>query len=247
MAGELTTTNYGWTKPTVGASADAWGGFINTDLDGIDSTVKSVSNAIPAASSTTPAMDGTAAIGASATFARADHVHPIDTSRAAASALATYLPLAGGIMTGALTPSQTAGLVGTTAANNAAAGAVGEHVQADQMTNVALVTAVAKNVTSISLTAGDWDVEGWVNITFSTNGILAIGGISTTSATLPATTYAGVTVLARHTSTLQSMTLPTGGARVLIAATTTVYLVAQAQFSTGTCAVQGTIRARRRR
>lgn len=40
---------------------------------------------IPAASSANPAMDGTAAAGSSANYARADHVHPTDTSRAAAS------------------------------------------------------------------------------------------------------------------------------------------------------------------
>jgi hypothetical protein len=40
--------------------------------------------AIPIASSTTPNMDGTAAIGSLATFAKADHVHPSDTSRQAA-------------------------------------------------------------------------------------------------------------------------------------------------------------------
>lgn len=34
------------------------------------------------ASSTSPAMDGTAAVGTGTTFARADHVHPTDTSRA---------------------------------------------------------------------------------------------------------------------------------------------------------------------
>lgn len=38
-----------------------------------------------AASSGTPAMDGTASHGSSANFARADHVHPTDTSRAAAA------------------------------------------------------------------------------------------------------------------------------------------------------------------
>ena len=38
--------------------------------------------AIPAASSTTPAMDGTAAIGSSNSFARADHVHPSNTTLA---------------------------------------------------------------------------------------------------------------------------------------------------------------------
>ena len=39
----------------------------------------------PEPSSTTPAMDGTAAVGTAMTYARADHVHPTDTSRVAAS------------------------------------------------------------------------------------------------------------------------------------------------------------------
>jgi hypothetical protein len=34
-----TTANYGWTKPTVGADTDAWGGELNTDLDSIDTQV----------------------------------------------------------------------------------------------------------------------------------------------------------------------------------------------------------------
>ena len=36
-------------------------------------------------SSTTPSMDGTAAVGTATTYARADHMHPTDTSRAASS------------------------------------------------------------------------------------------------------------------------------------------------------------------
>ena len=40
---------------------------------------------IPAASTTTPSMDGTASYGSGTTWARADHVHPTDTGRAAAS------------------------------------------------------------------------------------------------------------------------------------------------------------------
>lgn len=38
---------------------------------------------VPEPSSTTPAMDGTAAVGTATTYARADHVHPTDTSRQA--------------------------------------------------------------------------------------------------------------------------------------------------------------------
>ena len=47
------------------------------------------------ASSTTPVVDGTAAVGTATTFARADHVHPTDTSRAAlASPTFTGVPAA---------------------------------------------------------------------------------------------------------------------------------------------------------
>ena len=47
LIGELTTTNYGWTKPTVGSSADAWGVFVNADLDAIDSVVHGIQTSIP--------------------------------------------------------------------------------------------------------------------------------------------------------------------------------------------------------
>jgi microcystin-dependent protein len=45
--------------------------------------------AVPAPSSTSPAMDGTAAVGTGTTYARADHVHPSDTSRMAVGAAPT--------------------------------------------------------------------------------------------------------------------------------------------------------------
>lgn len=48
---------------------------------------------LPSASSTTPSMDGTGATGSSTDYARADHVHPTDTSRAPtshASSATTY-------------------------------------------------------------------------------------------------------------------------------------------------------------
>ena len=58
-----------------------------------------VSGQIPGSSSTTPAMDGTASTGSETTYARGDHRHPTDTSRA---------PLASPALTGtptAPTPS----------------------------------------------------------------------------------------------------------------------------------------------
>ena len=44
-----TTANYGWTKPTVGGDIGTWGAELNTDLDGIDTTVKAVSDVANAA------------------------------------------------------------------------------------------------------------------------------------------------------------------------------------------------------
>jgi Chaperone of endosialidase len=66
-------------------------------------TTAFVHAALPIASTAAPLMDGTAAAGVATAWSRGDHVHPTDTSRAAASALANYVPLAGGLMTGSLT------------------------------------------------------------------------------------------------------------------------------------------------
>lgn len=314
------TAHYGWVKPVPGASDDVWGGYINADLDGIDTTVFAVQGSIPGASTTTPVMDGTAAIGASALFARADHVHPTDTTRYAASnpagyqtaanvtaslapyALATavpapatanpamngaaapgtattfargdhvhptdtslypasnpngyqnaaqitaalggYLPLAGGVLTGALTPSQTAGIVGTNTNNNANAGAVGEFISAAKVTATACLNNATINIISISLGAGDWDVEGCANAVFTGTPQFIAFAITTVSATLPATTVPGV---AGFETSAPHPSLATGTLRVLAAAATTVYLIGTASFSSGACSMQGTIQARRRR
>ena len=57
---------------------------------------------IPSATSTTPAMNGTAAVGSETTYAKGDHVHPTDTTRA---------PLASPTFTG--TPSAPTAAAGT--------------------------------------------------------------------------------------------------------------------------------------
>lgn len=44
---------------------------------------------VPTASTTAPKMDGTAAIGSSSNYAKADHVHPTDTSRASTAVATT--------------------------------------------------------------------------------------------------------------------------------------------------------------
>ena len=80
-----------------------------------------VTAALPAAATTAPLMNGTAAAGSSAAWSRGDHVHPVDTSRYAASnpsgfqtaaqvtaSLANYAPLANPSFTGGNTTPQVA-------------------------------------------------------------------------------------------------------------------------------------------
>lgn len=43
------TTNYGWTKPTVGGDSGAWGTILNALFDDVDSDVKSVEDKADAA------------------------------------------------------------------------------------------------------------------------------------------------------------------------------------------------------
>lgn len=160
---------------------------------------------------------------------------------------------------GSVTPSQTAGIVGTTTNNNANAGAVGEFICA-QVTNggsptgcatnsstpVSLTSNTPANVTSVSLTAGDWDCRG--NVVFNNGGTTvttqSTGSINTTSATNNTLQFANYSP--PSTAGLNpAFAVPT--VRESLSATTTVYLVVNNVFSTSTSAAYGRIECRRAR
>ena len=148
---------------------------------------------------------------------------------------------------------------GTGTNDNAAAGAVGELITATVASGAAVVltTAVPANVTSISLTAGDWDITGVVDYTFAgtTSYTQLLESISLTSATLSSQAGGGGLGTDPNTSFAVPAAIP--GAlpftralptvRLSIAATTTVFLVAQAAFTVAALSAYGTIRARRAR
>jgi hypothetical protein len=168
-------------------------------------------------------------------------------SQGSASDPAFSTSVTGLTFTSAITPQTTGGIVGTTAADNANAGSVGELISATG-SNVSLSSGVGANVTSISLTAGDWDVWGSVQCNAAGSTVInsCFDGVSTTSAALPAVPlYAGLNGLSLGGGS--QVQFPTPMQRINVSTTTTVYLVASSSFTTSTLTANGTIWARRRR
>lgn len=138
-------------------------------------------------------------------------------------------------------------IVGTTTNDSASAGRIGEFVSSTVAnTTVNLASGTPANVTSITLTAGDWDVSGMVifNVAASTVMSAQVAGISSTSATLA--TYQFSNIAGAQAAGAGSNVI-TPVVRISVAATTTVYLVAQGNFTNSTCQAGGVIRARRAR
>jgi hypothetical protein len=146
---------------------------------------------------------------------------------------------------------------GTSTNDNANAGYIGELITSTVATGsaVALTTATTANVTSISLTAGDWDVSAVVDYNFgaTTSYTQITAGISLTSATLASQTGGGglgtdpnsAFATPAQVPTALSFSVEVAPVRVSISATTTVFLVTNCTFTVSTLAAFGTIRARR--
>lgn len=143
------------------------------------------------------------------------------------------------------------GIEGTTTNNNADTGVVGEYVSSSVgNTTVTLTTGVTANLTSISLTAGDWDVQG--NVGFDTAATANItywyAGVTKTSATLEGG-YFQSTNMASPTGGIvfgaNAFSLPSPVARISLSATTTVYLITNVGFTVAAVKAGGMIKARR--
>jgi hypothetical protein len=139
--------------------------------------------------------------------------------------------------------------LGTATNDNAPAGAVGEYTSSLVASGsaVSLSNNTGANITSISLTAGDWDVGGSVNFTETTSTVTGrSAGVTSTTATVPtdgSEAFCGV----QSTVTSETNSITLSRKRFSLSATTTIYLVAKASFSAGTCAGFGQITARRAR
>ena len=141
------------------------------------------------------------------------------------------------------------GIQGTTTNDNADAGVVGELVSSSVASlGVSLTTGVFADVTSISLTAGDWDVSGVVGIT-NTLGTTTYSYIqyssSTTSATNGSLGQSGGLTTPSNIAATVDFVAPIPTTRYSLSATTTIYLVARAGFAVSNSYAYGVIRARR--
>jgi hypothetical protein len=135
---------------------------------------------------------------------------------------------------------------GTATNNNAPAGHIGEFISSviSSGSPVSCTNSTPTNVTSISLTAGDWDV--WGNVTTVTP-VTSMNDfscwISATSATLP---DASLYSLVDNTSALMlNAGLSAPYRRFSLASTTTVYLSCELGGASGTGSACGGIYARR--
>jgi hypothetical protein len=148
----------------------------------------------------------------------------------------------------AITPAQVAGLVGTTTNNNAQAGSVGEYISSTVLIGaaLALTSTTARDVTSISLTAGDWDVWGTVCFAPSAATITNLRGwINTTSVTNPTEPGGGGMVTLNLPFPSSAQVIPVGRLRLSLATTTSAFLSVNSAFSAGTLSAYGFIGARR--
>lgn len=142
-------------------------------------------------------------------------------------------------------------IVGTITNDNASAGSIGEYIESiiSSGSSVSLTSNTPANITSISLTAGDWDVEGaagFVSTNATTSETIFSCSISLTSATSDTNYFA---------KSIHSAVVPGNGVladtlnlarrRISIAATTTVYLIGTSTFSISTGGGYGRLNARR--
>lgn len=139
-------------------------------------------------------------------------------------------PTLGAASATSLSFSSTSGIIGTTTNDSAAAGSVGEYKETVVL--VANMTAissdVATNITSVSLTAGDWIVWGLAGL--ETGAVAQYGSfsnwLSTTSASSPDQAHINIFNASANSTVMgdiyEGFAVP--GRRFSLSGTTTVYL-----------------------
>lgn len=152
-----------------------------------------------------------------------------------------------------LSPGQYAG---TTTNDNATAGNIGEYIFSDLLTGsaVSMGSSSPNNITTISLTAGDWDVWGAIAYkpTGTTNITYLSAATNTSSGAIPLLSTGGLTATEFPASVPGAVNDPefvmnVPMFRYSLSTTTTIFLIGVAVFSASTLTAYGSLRARRAR
>lgn len=144
----------------------------------------------------------------------------------------------------ATSAQQAANVPGITNGSNALEGKVGEY-KSSSLLSQSLPNNATRNAATLVLSAGDWEVSGTVQ--FQPSGALVtdmLSGISNQSLTFPSFSSLSEFRVGGDGSPYNN-SIPTPPVRINITQDTTVYLVAYAEFSSGTCSTNGFIQARR--
>ena len=142
-------------------------------------------------------------------------------------------------------------LPGTITNDNASAGNIGEYIESVIPTGsaVSLSTGSPKDVTTISLTAGDWDISANVsfNGTSTTSFTVLVGTISQTLNTEDFTNGRAVfySMGAVVPGNGENFSISIQPVRFSVSSATVFHLTARAAFTASTCTAFGIIRARR--
>lgn len=146
-----------------------------------------------------------------------------------------------------------ASVEGTTTNDNALAGQIGEYISSTVLaaSAISIATSTVTVITSIGLTAGDWDVTGRVGfISSGTTSVTRLNSMINTSVAISndleaINQYVYVPSSVINTPGNGEIHIPCGGARISIAVPTTVYLLALGTFTASTLSAHGIISARR--
>lgn len=171
-----------------------------------------------------------------------------------------FLPIAGGNLTGGLTgttaqfsgvisPNTAKGIAGTIYGDNVQAGSIGEDLESVVTAGTAMTSGATAAVTSLTLSAGDWDVNGEVWLATGTGGATLLQAGIIAGSVLPGNPGIGAAknVMAATFPASSTLVLPLQTTRINVTASTVVNLLANASFPSGTCYCYGSLRARRAR
>jgi hypothetical protein len=148
-------------------------------------------------------------------------------------------------------PNGGATIKGYTDNSSAASGIVGEYIETviPDASQVSVVNNTAKSIMSVSLTAGDWDIEGGLIIFYNEATVVGnsviVANITSTTNTITNNGRESVILIPALSVVSTETGIVCPRQRVSITSTTTYYLVAQVPFTAGSAACAGQLTARR--